>query len=234
MAHDRLGELHDDAVPGLAALVSSGLPEPVRAAVEAAGGKLVSASPGQITYRPGRSVTVRFDAKVAWPGRGAVDEALVARTGGTLPPGAVVVDDGDTSVAVWRLPLDPALPGLASALECLTVRALLDDLGLAEGAVEVCLRAYRPLRRAVVEAVTPEPGSSSRSSPRRRSAVERYAARLLAGFDATVEPGRLRREVAAVVLGLATGPFRVQQPGWADETGRRVALAEQWLESATP
>lgn len=71
-------------------------------------------------------------------------------------------------------------------------------------------------------------------SSRRRSAVERYAARLLGGFDATVEPARLRREVAAVVLGLATGPFRVQQPGWADETGRRVALAEQWLESVTP
>lgn len=400
MVDDRLGKLRDDAVPGLAALVATELPEPVRAAVEAAGGELTSAAPSQVTYRPGQSVTVHYDATVAWPGAGTANEALVATTGGALPSGALVVDDGDTSVAVWRVPHDPALPGLASALEGLVVRHLLDDLGLAEGVVEVRLRAYRPLRRAVVEVVTPcdrlflkvvpprraealhrryvalsagvptphsygwsaelgvvalqaLPGRTMRqaldghglalpgpgallglldelpavgtdtvgtpsasavrhgrlvaavvpelaervsrlvgalegdsdiesvpvhgdlhdaqllvtgeritglldvdttgsghrttdlatlvghlsalalSSPRRR-AVEAYAAGLLAGFDATVNPGRLRREVAAVVLGLATGPFRVQQRNWVVETQRRMGLAERWLASATP
>lgn len=402
MAHDRLGDLTDHAVPGLAVLVGNDLPEPLRVAVAAAGAQLVSASPGQITYRPGRTVTVRFDARVTWPSRATVDEVLVATTGGTLPPGALVVGNGDTRVAVWRVPHDPALPGLASALDCQTVRALLDDLGVSGGAVDVRLRAYRPLRRAVVEAVTSgarvflkivHPGSAealhrrhvalsawvptprsygwsaelgivalqalpgqtlrralegdgvdlpgpagllglldqvpavgtgrvatpsasaerhgrlvaavvpelaeriarlvaavdgcfdseadlvpvhgdlhegqllvvgrritglvdvdtagtgnrvtdlstlvghlstlARSS-RHRSPIQRYGARLLAGFDAIVDPARLRREVAAVVLGLATGPFRVQQSGWAEETRRRVALAEQWLECATP
>lgn len=402
MADDRLGELSDDALPGLAALVATDAPGPVLAALAAVGATLLSASPCHISYRPGRSATVRYDATVSRPGRGTANEALVATTGDTLPAGAVVVEDGDARVAVWRVPHDPGLPGLASALDQVVVRALLDDLGVAPGAVDVHLRAYRPLRRAVVEVVTPGsrlflkvvppgraealhrhhvalssevpaprshgwsaelgvvalqalPGRTMRralgggggprpgpgavlalldalppvagrvvsppsasaarhgqlvaavvpdltmrvgdlvqgvdggtgggtddevpvhgdlhdaqllvdggritglldidtvgpgqrttdlatlighlstlalSSPR-RPAVERYAAQLLAGFDAMVDPAGLRREVAAVVLGLATGPFRVQEPGWAAETARRVTLAERWLVSAT-
>lgn len=403
MARDRLSDLRDDALPGLAALMGAELPAPVVAAVRAVGAELVSASPGQITYRPGRSVTVRYDAKVRWPGRGTTGEALVATTGGTLPAGALVVEDGDASVAVWRVPHDPELPGLASALDDMVVRALFDDLGLPPGPVTLRLRAYRPLRRAVVEVTTPRgrlflkvvkpgraealhrhhvalsavvptprshgwsaelgvvalqalPGRTLRraldgnraalpgpgallglldalppvvgpavgapsasaarhgrlvaavvpdlgprvrdlvagvaagtgagddrampvhgdlheaqllvdggritglldvdtagpghrttdlatlighlsalaASSSRRASVERYAAQLLAGFDAMVDPARLRREVAAVVLGLATGPFRVQQPRWTAETQRRVTLAERWLASATP
>lgn len=38
---------------------------------------------------------------------------------------------------------------------------------------------------------------------------------------------------AAVVLSLATGPHRVQEPGWAESTVRRVELAERWLAGAT-
>jgi hypothetical protein len=34
--------------------------------------------------------------------------------------------------------------------------------------------------------------------------------------------------VAAAVLGLATGPFRVQQAGWRQHTQARLRLAEQW------
>lgn len=403
MADHCLSNLRDDALPALRALVETGLPAPVVAAVRVAGAELVSAAPGQITYRPGRSVTVRYDAKVRWPGRGTASEALVATTGGTLPAGALVVDDGDACVAVWRVPHDPGLPGLASALDDGVVRALLDDLGLPGGPVTLRLRAYRPLRRGVVEATTPRgrlflkvvppgraealhrhhvalsavvptprshgwsaelgvvalqalpgrtlrraldgtgvalpcprallglldalppvvgpaAGAPSASAARhgrlvaavvpdlsarvgdlvagveagiagdddaavpvhgdlheaqllvdggritglldvdtagpghratdlaslvghlstlalsssRRAGVERYAAQLLAGFDAMVDPARLRREVAAVVLGLATGPFRVLQPAWPAETRRRVTLAERWLASATP
>jgi hypothetical protein len=67
--------------------------------------------------------------------------------------------------------------------------------------------------------------------PQRRR-VEDYAARLLDGFDQVVDPAMLRAAVAAVVLGLATGSFRVLDPDWAIHTERRVALAEAWLESA--
>ncbi|MGY2002892.1 hypothetical protein [Blastococcus sp. SYSU DS1024] len=40
--------------------------------------------------------------------------------------------------------------------------------------------------------------------------------------------GELESRVAGVLVGLATGPFRVQQPGWAAATEARLALAEQW------
>jgi hypothetical protein len=39
---------------------------------------------------------------------------------------------------------------------------------------------------------------------------------------------QLRPRVAAVLLGLATGPFRVQQADWPARTVERVALAEAW------
>lgn len=42
----------------------------------------------------------------------------------------------------------------------------------------------------------------------------------------------LRRRVAAVILGLATGPFRAQTDTWPAGTRARVALAERWLAAA--
>lgn len=66
----------------------------------------------------------------------------------------------------------------------------------------------------------------------RRTVIERYASRLLDGFDRTVDPALLRAAVAGVVLGLATGSFRVLEPSWRAHTERRVTLAEQWLASA--
>jgi hypothetical protein len=66
----------------------------------------------------------------------------------------------------------------------------------------------------------------------RRSSIERYAAGLLAGFDPTVNPVLLRYAVADVMLGLATGPFRVLEPAWPANTDARIALAERWAASA--
>jgi hypothetical protein len=40
--------------------------------------------------------------------------------------------------------------------------------------------------------------------------------------------GQLRPRVAAVLLGLATGPFRVQQADWPTGTATRLGLAERW------
>jgi hypothetical protein len=34
------------------------------------------------------------------------------------------------------------------------------------------------------------------------------------------------------VLGLATGPFRVQSADWPQETADRISIAEQWVQSA--
>ena len=63
-------------------------------------------------------------------------------------------------------------------------------------------------------------------------AVRTYARHVLDTFDTTTDPAALRRAVAAVVLGLATGPFRVVEDDWRAGSEARVELAEMWLESA--
>jgi hypothetical protein len=62
--------------------------------------------------------------------------------------------------------------------------------------------------------------------------VIEMAAALNRRWDASFDPATLRRRVAAVVLGLATGPFRVLAPDWAEGTLHRIGVAEEWLESA--
>jgi hypothetical protein len=69
------------------------------------------------------------------------------------------------------------------------------------------------------------------SSPA-RPIIERFGAALTRGVDAVTDPARLRVRTAAAVLGLATGPFRVQEARWPVQTERRIALAERWLAAA--
>ena len=59
-----------------------------------------------------------------------------------------------------------------------------------------------------------------------------YGAALLAHAERRFARAQLRPRVAAAVLGLATGPFRVQQAGWAEHTQRRLELAAQWVASS--
>lgn len=72
----------------------------------------------------------------------------------------------------------------------------------------------------------------SQLTPDRATTLSRLGARYLAAFDRTVDAADLRYRVAAVVLSLATGPFRVQEAGWEQATGYRIALAARWLEQA--
>jgi Phosphotransferase enzyme family len=60
------------------------------------------------------------------------------------------------------------------------------------------------------------------------AAARHYGARVLAHAEGRFARSELRPRVAAVVLGLATGPFRVQQAGWGRLTRARLGLAEQW------
>lgn len=62
--------------------------------------------------------------------------------------------------------------------------------------------------------------------------VAAYATELQQRWEADLDPRDIRLRAAARILGLAAGPFRVQQEGWPVETSRRVALAEHWVESA--
>jgi aminoglycoside phosphotransferase (APT) family kinase protein len=51
-------------------------------------------------------------------------------------------------------------------------------------------------------------------------------------FEARVNPIELRLRAAAVVVSLATGPYRSQQPQWATETATMLNAAEALARSA--
>lgn len=68
----------------------------------------------------------------------------------------------------------------------------------------------------------------SKPSPSVRS----FASRLVQLCDRNLDPIDLRLRVAAVVFGLATGPFRVQRANWPEMTRVRLDLAGRWCASA--
>lgn len=68
------------------------------------------------------------------------------------------------------------------------------------------------------------------SSP--NSQVRTWASQLLKRCDAVHDPVDLRRRVAAVIVALAPGPFRVQRTNWPALTRARLDLAARWCQSA--
>ncbi|MPZ25100.1 MAG: phosphotransferase [Micromonosporaceae bacterium] len=130
----------------------------LRAALGAARAELLSWRAEQVDYQPRRGSTAGYRVRVRWPDRRVTEERFGAYTG--EPPadgtaGALMVGDGADRVAVWRFPHDPYLPGLAAAYDPAAVAGLLGGFGLGVGPVRLALRAYRPRRRAVVEASGP-------------------------------------------------------------------------------
>lgn len=398
-ALDRMNALRDERLPLLPALLGEDARELLAAAAGIAGGELRDFQVSNVTWQPGASLTVRYEASVGGRG-GDSAETFVAVTGSSMPSGALEFERDGAQVALWRLPNDVALPGLAPALAPVGARALLDSVGAPAGEVTPRLRAYRPGRRAVVhlqgdgieayvkvvrpervaalqeahraaaealpvprsfgwsaehgvvllqalpgmtfrdalgrQAPLPEPAAvaglldripTTRGATRaadpvdsarahgvllrrllpdqgwrldrllagmsplaagdrlvpvhgdlyeaqlltdghggltgmididtiglghrvddwanfvghlatweglapRPAAVREYAKRLLAHADRECDPVALRERVAAVIVGLATGPFRVQQGDWPAETRRRIALAGEWVASA--
>ncbi|MEZ5233620.1 MAG: phosphotransferase [Acidimicrobiales bacterium] len=61
--------------------------------------------------------------------------------------------------------------------------------------------------------------------------INAYGTDVLQAAEAVHPPLELRSRIAAALLGLATGPFRVQEPDWPQRTMARLALAERWLDS---
>jgi hypothetical protein len=68
--------------------------------------------------------------------------------------------------------------------------------------------------------------------PRRRPAIDRWLGRVEPAFERAADPVELRRTTAAALVGLATGPFRVQAPEWRRQVRRRIASAETWATAA--
>jgi hypothetical protein len=127
------------------------------AAVATAGGELVDWRVRQVDHRPGSTTTVAYRATVRWDGveRSETLGASVGRSRDGRKPGVVTLSDGDATVAVWRFPGDPALPALPRAFNPAAVEELLAGLGVgpeARAHPELKVRAYRPTRRAVIEA----------------------------------------------------------------------------------
>lgn len=60
--------------------------------------------------------------------------------------------------------------------------------------------------------------------------IRAYATSLERRFAARVDADELHRRTAASVLGLATGPFRVQTDDWQRETRQRITLAQHHLD----
>ncbi len=133
-------------------LLGDSAAEILAVAADAAGGELGRWSPRQVVHQPGRSTVVQYRTEVVHPGGGRDETTIVAATGARVPPGAAILDNGTTRVAVWRWPFDPELPGLTAALDHGRVAGLLDEVGVDGGALQLRVRAYRPGRRAVVEA----------------------------------------------------------------------------------
>jgi len=150
-AQTRLQNLVDERLPALGTLLGPEAPGLLGAAVEAAGASLVSARPLQVQWQPGRALSVVYETLLEDTPRGTVRDMLVAATGDRLPAGAMLLEQGAERVAVWHLMNDPALPGLAIALDPDQLREMLPTLGVGAGEIRLRLRAYRPQRRAVVE-----------------------------------------------------------------------------------
>lgn len=397
----RLDIPDDPAVPALQTLLGAESGGLLAAVLAEVGGEVTEARATQVRFVPTRSVTVQYRCDVVWSGEPRKTiETLVATTEEPLPSQLPVVEVEGSRVAVWRYPYDPFLPGLSVASDGEKVGEVLELLGAPTEKVSLRRRAYRPGRRAVIEAMAPEariflkvvrparvaalqerhtklvqhvpiphsygwsddlglvamqsmpgktlrkrleggsrqlpeptqlvtllegvgaasaidakvPGPTQRAkdyatligavspqlTPRldtlvekvravgsgvsetvhgdfhssqvlvkgkqvvglidvdtvgmgdrpddlatmighvstlaltsaSRRPIERYGRELLAGFDRLTSPHELRLRTAAVVLGFATGPFRVQAKRWREDTERRVALAERWAASA--
>ena len=65
-----------------------------------------------------------------------------------------------------------------------------------------------------------------RMNPGQEARVHRLIRTWVPVFDTRVDPLELRLRAAAVIISLATGPFRGQEPDWEWETLRMIASAE--------
>ncbi|MGH8953243.1 MAG: phosphotransferase [Acidimicrobiia bacterium] len=146
--HPRTAVLEDLALPEVSTLLSSPTPGPIDAAVSGTGGRVEGGELLQVTWWPGISITARYRASIK--GGELEGTSTFVCVAGRIPHGALVVENENGRVGVWRLPHDPALPGLEAALDSERTAQLLEDLGGAPGPVDTRLVAYRPGRRAVV------------------------------------------------------------------------------------
>ena len=146
---------------GSTLLTSPEVKELLSAAVEHAGGSLVSWRLDHVDANPRYSTTATYSAAVDWPtGRRTELLGASARVGGRSgnDERAMIFGDGDREVAVWLYPDDPDLPGLRRAAVPNVLAVLLNEHRVFDHPVsgdDIALEmiSYRPRRRAVLKAV---------------------------------------------------------------------------------
>lgn len=136
--------LADSELPAVEILLGAA----ARAPLEALMGPITDFRLRQVTWWPGRSITTRFQVRTS------DGVSQVVACSGSIPDGAAILEAGDVRLGLWKLPNDPALPGLASVLDARTLRPMLASIGVTADRVTTRLRAYRPARRAVVQVDT--------------------------------------------------------------------------------
>ncbi len=135
------------------------------AAVQHAGGTLVSWALDHVDANPAQSTTATYSALVEWPyGRREELLGVSARASGPVDTdtAAEIFADGEREVAVWIYPQDPDLPGLARAAYAESMAEVCNSHGVFAHAVapadlSLQMIGYRPRRRAVVRVSTGEP-----------------------------------------------------------------------------
>ena len=135
------------------------------AAVQHAGGTLVSWALDHVDANPAQSTTATYSALVDWPyGRREELLGVSARASGPVDTdtAAEIFADGDREVAVWIYPQDPDLPGLSRAAYAESMAELCNRLDIFEAIVRpddlsLQMIGYRPRRRAVVRVSFGEP-----------------------------------------------------------------------------
>lgn len=143
--------------PALSLLLGTRAAEVLAAAVEAYGGRLDRLRPTAVHVQPSGAAAVRYAAGIRHDDGTDARDILVATTGDEIPAGAAVVAGADrgapVEIGIWRWLHDPALPALAVAADPVRLAEMLRGAGLSSAtALRVRVRAYRPARRAVIQA----------------------------------------------------------------------------------
>lgn len=193
---------------------------------------LLDVLPDEVRYLPRRrpwSDHVRHYAEVVaatMPGSASRARSIATTVGDALATVAGPDPGTDSSASTEPGPE----PVEATHGDFYESQVLVDDHGAVTGLLD--LDSIGPGRRADDFACLSGHLSVIADASGWTSAAAAYVERWQAEIEQDADPRDLRVRAAAVVMSLAPGPYRTREPGWADATERRLALAERWLAAA--
>lgn len=150
--------MHQSDADGSALLTSSEVGALLAAAVQHAGGELVTWTLDHVDANPAQSTTATYSALIDWSyGRREELLGVSARASGPVDTDAAaeIFADGKREVAVWIYPNDPDLPGLARAAYAESMAEVCNEhrvfrVPVTPRQLSLEMIGYRPRRRAVL------------------------------------------------------------------------------------